>query len=198
MTGSGTIVRMASLALFHSIHGLRPAVHDMADRFRAHGHRVVTPDLYAAPPAGTIEEGRALAEPIGWDTMLGRAREAVRELPPDAVLAGLSMGTGVVRALLAERPQTAGLLLISGTGGSYTEVPAGLRAQLHVADPDDEYAPAADVHRWTAEMTGAHAAFEVFRYPDVGHLWTDRECPDHDAPAAELAWQRCAEFLRLS
>jgi dienelactone hydrolase len=192
------MVAMASLALFHSVYGLRPAVLDAAERFRADGHRVVAPDLYGVPPAETLEEGFALADKVGWETILGHARAALADLPPDAVLGGFSMGAGIVNTLLPERPRTAGILLLSSTGGDVAGIPAGLRAQLHVADPDDEYAPAADVERWTARMTEADAAFEVFRYPGVGHLWTDPDLSDHDAPATALTWQRCAEFLRLS
>jgi dienelactone hydrolase len=189
---------MASLALFHSVYGLRPAVLDAAERFRADGHRVVTPNLYGVPAVDALDEGFALAEKVGWPAILERAREAVRDLPPDAVLGGFSMGAGVVTALLAERPHAAGVLLLSSTGGDLADPPTGLRAQLHVADPDDEYAPPADIERWTTRMIGAGAAFEVFRYPGVGHLWTDPGLADHDAPAEALAGRRCAEFLRLS
>jgi dienelactone hydrolase len=164
---------MTSVALFHSVYGLRPAVLAAAERFRAQGHEVVAPDLYGTAPADRLAEGFALADRVGWDTILGRARDALRDLPPATVLAGLSMGAGVVHELLAERPATAGILLVSGVGGGFPEVPAGLRAQLHVADPDDEYAPAAEVDGWTARMTAAEASFEVYRYPGVGHLWTD-------------------------
>jgi dienelactone hydrolase len=194
---SGTIVHMASLALFHSVYGLRPAVCDAADRLRAAGHQVVTPDLYGVPAVDSLDEAFALADKVGYETILGRAREALQDLPADAVLAGHSMGTGLAGALLAERPQAAGLLLFAGAGSAVGPVPAGLRAQLHVADPDD-FAAAGDVDRWVAAMTDAGAMFEVYRYPGVGHLWIDPDLPDHDGPAADLAWERCAEFLRLS
>ena len=84
---------------------------------------------------------------------------------------------------------------MSGAGGTFDKC---ARAQLHVADPDPEFVPAEDVKRWTAGMTAAGTVFEVFRYPGVGHLWTDEDLPDFDAPAADRTWQRCAEFLRLS
>ena len=186
---------MASVALFHSVYGLRPAVRAVAERMRAAGHRVAIPDLYRAPAVDDLAAGFALAERVGFETMLGRAREAVRDLPPETVLAGLSMGTGIVEALLPERPATAGILLLSGAGGTFEKCP---RAQLHVADPDLEFVPAEDVRRWTTGMTAADTVFEVYRYPGVGHLWTDADLPDFDALAAELTWQRCAEFLRLS
>jgi dienelactone hydrolase len=189
---------MASVALFHSVYGLRPAVRAVAERMRAAGHTVAIPDLYRAPAVADLAEGFDLADRVGFETMLGRARDAIRELPPEAVLAGLSMGTGFVDALLAERPATAGVLLLAGAGTTYDKCPPGLRAQLHVADPDPEFVPAEDVERWTAGMTAADTIFEVYRYPSVGHLWVDEDLPDYDAPAAERTWQSCAEFLRLS
>lgn len=188
---------MASVALFHSVFGLRPAVHTAADRMRAAGHTVVTPDLYGEPPVGTLAEGFALAERIGFATIVERARAAVRDLPATAVLAGFSMGAGVVDALLPDRPDTAGVLLFAGAG-DFHGVRPGLRAQLHVADPDLDFLPPADVERWRDGMAAAGAVVEVYRYPGVGHLWLDEDLSDHDPLAADLTWQRCAEFLRLS
>jgi dienelactone hydrolase len=189
---------MASVALFHSVYGLRPAVLAAAERLRGHGHVVVTPDLYGAAPADTLADGFALADKVGFEQMVERGRDAVRDLPPETVLAGISMGTGIVDALLPERAATAGVLLLSGAGVTPGRVPEGLRAQLHVSDPDDEFAPAAAVSRWIAAMSGAGAAFEVYRYPGVGHLWTDDGVDDYDGLATDLVWDRCAEFLRLS
>ncbi|MGV9810010.1 hypothetical protein [Micromonospora chersina] len=71
---------MAHILLLHSVFGLRPAVLAAADRLRAAGHRVATPDLYEVPAAETVEAGFALFEKIGRDTVLDRARAAV--LPP--------------------------------------------------------------------------------------------------------------------
>jgi hypothetical protein len=47
---------------------------------------------------------------------MGRARDAVCDLPADTVLAGFSMGVGVVAGLLPARADTAGLLLLHGIG----------------------------------------------------------------------------------
>lgn len=189
---------MASVAIFHSLFGLRPYVLTAAERLRAAGHTVVTPDLYGLPAVDSVEEGAALADKVGWSEIVERGRAALRDLPPRAVLAGFSMGTGVVDALLPERPHTAGLLLLAGAPITVDQIRPGLRAQLHVADPDPEYAPPAAVTHWTDGMEAAGAIFEVYRYPAVGHLWMDEDLPDHDRLAAELAWERCDEFLRLS
>ncbi|WP_250001958.1 dienelactone hydrolase family protein [Actinoplanes sp. M2I2] len=189
---------MASVAIFHSLYGLRPSVLTAAERLRAAGHTVVAPDLYGLPATDSVDEGAALADKVGWSEIVDRARTALRDMPPRTVLVGFSMGTGVVDALLPERPQTAGVLLLSGAAITAGQVRSGLRAQLHFADPDPEYVPAAAVERWIDGMEAAGAIFEVYRYPAVSHLWMDEDLPDHDPWATELVWHRCAEFLRLS
>ena len=46
------------------------------------------------------------------------------------------------------------------------------------------------------ELHAAGVSFEVYRYPGVGHLWTDSGLAEFDGPANDLVWDRCAEFLR--
>ncbi|MEU5942147.1 dienelactone hydrolase family protein [Micromonospora sp. NPDC047548] len=185
---------MTHIVLFHSVYGLRPAVLAQADRLRAAGHRVVTPDLYGEPPADTVEAGFALLDKIGRDEVLRRGRAALAPLPPETVLAGWSMGAGVAGALLAERPDAAALLLLHGTGADPAAVRPGLPVQLHLADPD-EYEPPGEFADWQRAMTGAGVRLEVFRYPGAGHLFTDPDVPDHDPQAAERTWERVLAFL---
>jgi dienelactone hydrolase len=100
----------------------------------------------------------------------------------------------VVAALLAERPGTAGLLLVHGTGGEPADVPAGLPVHLYIAQPDDLFPPAG-VAAWRDAMTGAGAVVRVHTYPGAGNLFADPDTTDFDQPAAELAWQRSLAFL---
>ncbi|MFC4020041.1 dienelactone hydrolase family protein [Micromonospora sp. GCM10011542] len=185
---------MRHVVLFHSVFGLRPAVRAAADRLRAVGHRVVTPDLYGVPATDTVEEGFALLDKIGQEVVLDRARAALRDLPPETVLAGFSMGAGVAGALLAERPDTAGLLLLHGTGGAPDDVRPGLPVQLHLADPDP-YDQPDEVDEWQRAMTDAGADLTVFRYPGVGHLFTDPDLAEHDPDAVAATWPRVLAFL---
>lgn len=185
---------MPHIALFHSVYGLRPAVLAAAELLREVGHRVVTPDLYAGQVATSIDDGFALSDRIGWTTIMQRARQAISDLPPDTVLAGLSMGAVVVGELLADRCETAGLLLLHGTGGDPSVVRTGLPVQLHVADPDELFPPA-QVAAWITTMRAAGAVVDVHAYPGVGHFFTDPDTPDHDAAATALAWRRTLPFL---
>ncbi|MGQ5261592.1 dienelactone hydrolase family protein [Micromonospora sp. ZYX-F-536] len=185
---------MRHVVLFHSVYGLRPAVRAAADRLRAAGHRVVTPDLYGVPAADTVEEGFALLDKIGQEVVLDRARTALRELPAETVLAGFSMGAGVAGALLAERPDATGLLLLHGTGGAPEAVRPGLPVHLHLADPDPYDTPD-EVDEWQRAMTDAGADLAVFRYPGVGHLFTDPDLAEYAPDAAAAAWPRVLAFL---
>jgi len=185
---------VANIALFHSVYGLRPAVLADAERLREAGHTVITPDLFGGRIADTVDEGFAISKEIGTATVMERARAAVADLPPSALLAGYSYGCGVAGDLLAERPDAAGLLLVSGPGGEPGSVRPGLPIQVHVADPD-EYDSPADMAAWRDAMVEAGAEVAMFGYPGVGHLFTDPDLPDYDRTAAELTWERSVRFL---
>ena len=176
------------------MYGLRPAVLAAADRLRAAGHAVSTPDLYAGPVAQSLDEGFALSDRIGWATIMGRARDTVRDLPPDAVLAGLSMGAVVAAELLAERRDAAGLLLLHAIGGDPHTVRSGMPVQVHVGQADAMFPPT-EVAAWRGAMAAAGAAVELFSYPAVKHFFTDPAGPEYDTAAAELAWARALLFL---
>jgi dienelactone hydrolase len=182
---------MANILLFHSAYGLRPAVHAAADRFRAAGHTVTTPDLYDGRTAGTIGQALALRDEIGRPILHARAERAAAEIPAGTVVAGFSLGASHAQRVGADDPRVAGLLLLHGTG-EVAEVRPDLPVQLHVATEDD-FEPVDEVAAWQAAMGRAGAMVEVFEYRG-GHLFTDPDLPDHDAASAALAWERSLKF----
>lgn len=186
---------MATLALFHSVLGLRPVELGAAQRLRRAGHEVVTPDLYGGETAATLDEGFALLDRIGWAAVVDRARLALADMPEETVLAGVSMGTGVVAELWPERPGADRVLLLHAAAELPARVRPGLRVQLHAAEPDP-FAPPGRVTALVRAAREAGVELEVFRYPGAGHFYTDRDLPDHDADAAELTWRRVLDFLR--
>ncbi|MEK8105454.1 dienelactone hydrolase family protein [Micromonospora sp. M12] len=66
--------------------------------------------------------------------------------------------------------------------------------QLHLADPDP-YDAQDEVDEWQRAMTDAGADLAVFRYPAVGHLFTDADLADYAPDAAAAAWPRVLDFL---
>ncbi|MFF4486613.1 dienelactone hydrolase family protein [Streptomyces sp. NPDC001544] len=185
---------MAHIALFHSALGLRPAELLAAERLRRAGHEVVTPDLFGGETAATLDQGFQLIDRVGWAAVIHRARQTLGGMPDETVLAGVSMGAGVIGDLWPERPAAAGVLLLHATADLSASAPPGLRVQLHAAEPDD-FAPPERVAALCRAARERSVDLEVFRYPGVGHFYTDRELPDHDRAAAELTWRRVLDFL---
>ncbi|MFI7696655.1 dienelactone hydrolase family protein [Nonomuraea sp. NPDC049655] len=187
---------MARILLLHSMYGLRPAVHQAADRLRGAGHEVHVPDLYDGRVVDTPEEGIAIKEEIGSEELLKRAITAAAPLSGDGlVYAGFSLGAAIAQNLALGDERSQGLLLMHGTSDmAEGAVADDLPVQLHVADPDF-HEPVDWLNAWYLRMRRARADVEVFRYPGVGHLFTDPGLPDYDAPAAERAWAVALDFV---
>ncbi len=188
---------MAEIVLFHSAYGLRPAVHRAADRLRAAGHTVHTPDLYEGRTFDELEEGMAYRDEVGNDELLRRAVTAVAPLLPaenGLVYAGFSLGGSLAQNLALADEQARGLLLLHGTSDLREDAATGIPVQLHVAEPD-AFESEDWLNTWYLLMTRAGADVEVHRYRGAGHLYTDPELPDHDAEATERTWAAALDFL---
>ncbi|MEU3502447.1 dienelactone hydrolase family protein [Streptomyces hundungensis] len=185
-----------NIMLFHSVHGMRPAVREAADRLRAAGHEVHVPDLYEGRTAETAEEGARLKDEIGKEELLKRAVLAAAPYSERGlVYAGFSLGGSIAQTLALGDEKARGLLLFHGTSDmaentSVDELPV----QLHVADPDP-FESADWLNSWYLQMRRADADVEIYRYPGAGHLYTDPGLPDYDEASAELTWRTALGFL---
>ncbi|MEU8888165.1 dienelactone hydrolase family protein [Streptomyces sp. NPDC048442] len=184
------------IILFHSVYGLRPAVHAAAERLRAAGHQVHVPDLYEGQTAGTAEEGQALLDRIGREELLRRAVVAAApHSDKGLVYAGFSWGGAVAQNLAFGDEKARGLLLLHGTSDLAEDATADeLPVQLHIADPDP-FESGDWLNAWYLQMRRAGADVEIYRYPGAGHLFTDPELPDFDQAAAEQTWKVALGFL---
>lgn len=126
------------IMLFHSAYGPRPAVRAAADRLRAAGHEVWTPDLFDGATFETAEEGMAHQDAIGKDELLKRAVLAAAPYSERGlVYAGFSLGASVAQTLALGDERARGLLPLHGTSDLAPNVAVdGLPVQLHVAEPD--------------------------------------------------------------
>jgi dienelactone hydrolase len=185
---------MAQVVVFHSAYGLRQAETDAAARLRAAGHNVITPDLYDGQTARTMDAALALMDTTGWEVICARARQALEAVPETAVLAGLSMGAGVIGSVWHHRRTAAGVVLLHGIAPIPASARPGLPVQVHVAG-NDPFAPGQAVARWQAGAARAGLAAQVFTYPGAGHFYTDRCLADYHPAAASLTWQRVTLFL---
>jgi dienelactone hydrolase len=187
---------LATVVLFHSVYGLRSGVHRAADRLRAGGHEVHTPDLFEGRTADTVEDGMKLKDDIGRDELLMRAVTVTAPLSQQGlVYAGLSLGGSIAQNLALADTNARALLLLHGTSDIAEDASVDdLPVQLHVADPDP-FESHDWLNAWYLRMRRAGADVEVFRYGGAGHLFTDEGLDDYDADAAERTWRTALGFL---
>src|SRR3954464_5828689 len=94
--------------------GLRPGVTAAADRLRAAGHTVHTPDRYDGEVFYDIDDGQRKEEALGYREIARRARESVAGLPEGLVFGGFSMGVAHAVLLTASMPGALGAVLVHG------------------------------------------------------------------------------------
>jgi dienelactone hydrolase len=194
-------VSMAEIVLFHSALGLRPGVRAAADRLRAAGHTVHTPDYYDGEMFDDLDRGLRKCDVLGYQEIVRRAREAVSELPAGLIFAGFSLGAVPAELLAASRPGARGALLmhsavpVDGLSGFGVEAwPEGVPVQVHYA-AEDPWVEAEEVEALREAVGLAEAAFEEHTYPGSGHLFTDPDLPEYDRTSSEAMWRRVLAFL---
>ncbi|MFF2544278.1 dienelactone hydrolase family protein [Kitasatospora sp. NPDC058063] len=187
---------VAQIVLFHSAYGLRPAVSAAAERLRAAGHTVHTPDLFDGRTFESVEEAQEFQEELGGrDELLRRAVTAAAPVSEGGlVYAGFSLGGAVAQNLALADEKARGLLLLHGTSDLREDAATEIPVQLHIAEPDP-FEPEDWLNAWYLRMRRAGAEVEVHRYRGAGHLFTDPELPDYDEEAAERAWAASLDFL---
>jgi dienelactone hydrolase len=185
---------MANVIFFHSVLGLRDIEQRISDHLRAASHTVALPDLYEGDTTDDMIEGFEIKERVGWNVICERARRALAPLPKTTVLAGISMGAGVVAEVWPHQPLTSGILLLHGLADIPSNMKSRLPVQLHVSD-SDPFFPERDIDSWqsTAERLGANV--EVFRYANAGHYFLDPILPDYSKKAATGVWETILKFL---
>lgn len=190
---------MTDVLLFHHIQGLTPGVVAFADRLRAAGHTVHTPDLYGGRTFGSIQEGASFAQADGAPDLDKLADEAAGALPPTLVYAGFSSGVMHAQRLAQTRPGAVGALLFEAClpiSGEWAigPWPAGLPVQIHGMDADEFFAGEGDLEA-AREIVATVPGAELFTYPGDRHLFADSSLPSYDAEAAALLEERVLEFL---
>jgi dienelactone hydrolase len=192
---------MTEVVLFHHVQGLTDGVRDFAEHLRSGGHTVHTPDLFGGQRPASVEEGVALVQGIGSETLRRRADETVAALPVGLVYAGFSWGAAAAQRLAQTRPGAVGALLYEAcipiTGEwAFGPWPDGVAVQVHGMDADEFFALEGDLDaaRELVAAVGPERA-ELFTYPGDRHLFTDSSLPSFDVDATALVLQRSRDFL---
>jgi len=188
---------MTGIIVFHHAQGLTDGVREFADQLRAAGHDVTVPDLYEGKTFGTLKEGVAYADQVGFDTVIERGRRSAEGLPTEIVYAGFSLGVLPAQMLAQTRPGAKGALLFhacvppSEFGCPW---PRGVPVQIHAMDADEFFVDEGDLDAARNLVETVENA-ELFLYPGDRHLFADSSLPVYDAAAATLLLQRTLAFL---
>lgn len=191
---------MAEIVLFHSVLGPRLGVTDAADRLRAAGHTVHTPDLYRGEARfDEYDPAMAYQDGIGYRELLRRAAADVAPLPSRLVYMGFSAGGAPAEWLAATRPGAHACILLHAALPLHVmdleTWPATVAAQVHFMR-GDPYREQAEIDGMAADVRAAGAPFELFEYDGAGHLFTDPSLPaEYDRAATETLWSRVLALL---
>ncbi|WP_112239622.1 dienelactone hydrolase family protein [Kribbella monticola] len=189
---------MAEVLLFHHALGLTPGVTVFADRLRAAGHTVHTPDLFEGRTFATLEEGVKHAQEIGFGEVMERGVREAEKLPAELVYAGFSLGVVAAQRLAQTRPGAKGALLY------YSCVPVeefsptwpkGVPVQIHGADADPFFVDEGDIDAARALVAATDDA-ELFTYPGDQHYFADSTLASYDEAATELLISRSLDLLK--
>ncbi len=188
---------MADVLLFHHALGQTEGFTAFADELRAAGHTVHTPDLFEGRRFGTIAEGVAHAEEVGFGEIIARGTRAADALPDGLVYAGFSLGVLPAQKLAQTHPGARGALLFYSCvpPSEFGAWPDGVPAQIHGMDADPIFVEEGDLDA-ARELVAAADDVELFLYPGSEHYFADSSLPSYDADAAALLTERVLEFLR--
>ena len=188
---------MAEVLLFHHAQGQTAGFLAFADRLRAAGHTVHTPDLYEGRTFASLDEGVGYARQIGFNTIRERGRQAAEGLPRELVYAGFSLGVMPAQFLAQTRPGAKGALLFSAAFPASefeSPWPQGVPLQIHMMEAD-KWVQEGDLDA-ARELDKTIEGAELFVYPGDRHLFADNSLPDYDEEAAALLTQRVLAFLK--
>jgi dienelactone hydrolase len=184
---------MAELVLFHHALGLTPGVIAFADRLRAGGHRVRTPDLYEGRTFATVEAGVAHVREAGFGEIIRRGVAAAETAPQATVFGGFSLGVLPAQKLAQTRPGALGALLYHAAVPVSEFSPAwptGVALQMHHGE-NDTWGDLEHAQALAATVPGA----QLRLYPGSAHLVTDSSFSDYDPVIADAIVEQSLAFL---
>ena len=190
---------MTEILLFHHAQGQTPGFLEFAERWRAAGHTVHTPDLYDGRTASDPEQAEALMEAMDsakTGAKLDAAIADLRERTGGGPVGGLGFSMGGFRVLL------------QATTGAFDAVAvyyAALDAEqaasihcpvlLHLAERD-EFDPPEVFDQFVAGLRAAGTPVEAHRWPGTEHSFANADVALYAPTQAAEAWPITIRFLR--
>lgn len=189
------------IIFLQAIYGLTAHLGDVCDQFAHDGYAAMAPALYDRAGRNTVfdydqdglEGGMAFREHLAEETVLQDVTACAEVLRPTAgkvAISGFCTG-GTWAFISASELDLDGAVIFYGTD-VHDHLDRTLRCPtlMHYGDRD-HILPIETVR--TIEATYPEAEFHV--YPGAGHAFYNPAQANHNANAAQLAYERSVEFL---
>jgi dienelactone hydrolase len=187
---------VAEVLLFHHALGLTPGVLAFAAELHLAGHTVHTPDLFEGRTFGSIDEGIAHVEEVGFDAIGERGVAAAEGLSNELVYVGFSLGVMSAQKLAQTRAGAKGAVLFYSfvPPKFFGEWPSRVPAQIHMHESDPFVVEEGDLEA-AREVAESVEGVDLFLYPGDTHYFADSTHEHYDEQAAKIAKERVLAFL---
>jgi len=176
---------MVHVVVLHHALGLTDGVRGFAERLRADGRDVTTPDLFEGQTFEDVEDGVAHAERIGMSELIARGFAAVPAGPAPLLVVGLSLGVLPAQAIAQQRSGVLGAVLVAAClpHRSFGERwPDGVPVHVHATGGDAWFNDGGD-REAAEELVAVSRAAQLTLHPGDAHLFIDSSQPGFDAHA---------------
>jgi carboxymethylenebutenolidase len=186
-----------SVIVLHEFFGLQQSFMTLADRLNQEGFTVLVPDLYDGAIADSVESAQQMARSLDQERTMGKIRAAADLLTdnwhPRLGVVGFSLGARFA-VEVAQDVLTEGTVLYYGLG-EFDLSRWNSPCLGHFAEKD-EWEPQAEAEAAFSGLSQLNVDVEMYVYPGVGHWFANPDVPSaYDSSAAELAFQRTADFF---
>jgi carboxymethylenebutenolidase len=199
--------------------GVRPVLHNMADRIAANGYYVLLPNMYYRKGrAPLVDHNEIFKNPAAREKLMS----LVASITPDGLVAdagvfleflakqkevvpgskvgtnGYCMGGGMVMRTAAAYPDRIGAGASFHGGRLATDEPNSphlllnkIKADMYFGHADnDEYMTADQIAKLDAALQKVSFSYESELYKGILHGWTMTDFPIYDAAAGDKHWRR--------
>lgn len=196
---------LPAVLVIHENRGLNPHIEDVARRLALEGFLVLAPDALA-PQGGTPEDMEKSREMIASLDMQETRQHYLASIDylksrPDSTgqvgCVGFCWGGSMANQLAVDSSNLRAAVAYYGGQPAAAEVhKIKSSLLLHYAGLDERIN--AGIPAYEAALKRAGVEYQIFMYADVNHAFNnDINTARYDRNAAELAWKRTLEFLKL-